>query len=175
MQDIEPPALPFLFKLDAELRRSKFTVWRNISWHDGSEIPIFAFKNCWFLPQFSISLFVREVDDISVDNIKVFTEECFQYLQRNTTSKSKRTIWARPYLNILVLVSEHIAADAIDFVSQNGPIKKTIALWKLFAFPILINSNTRQTYYCKKKRLYGWMYYWLFHELVERFVVQNLP
>ncbi len=56
MQDLNPPAIPFLFKLDAELQRSKFTVWRNISWKDGSEIPLFAFKNCWIPYPISTSM-----------------------------------------------------------------------------------------------------------------------
>jgi hypothetical protein len=173
MQDLDPPAIPFLFKLDAELHKSKFTVWRNISWHDGSELPIFAFKNTWFLGPLSISLFLKEVDRVSIDDLSVFTEECFQYLQRSTP-KSKNAPWVRPYLNIPVLVSENLAPEAINFVCKKGSIEKPNIFWTLFALPVLINAENRQIYYFRKKKFYGWLIYTIYQKLVERLIVQNL-
>ncbi len=175
MQDLDPPAIPFLFKLDTELRKSKFTVWRNISWHDGSEIPIFAFKNCWFVSQFSISLFLKDTDRVSVNDLNLLTEACLQYLER-PRSKSTKAPWSTPYLIILILVSEHLAQEAIDFVCKNDAIKKHNIFWKeVSVCPVLINSNIDQIYYSQKKQLFGGaLYHWLFKNLVERLIVQNL-
>src|SRR5271170_6817925 len=105
MQDLDPPAIPFLFKVDAELRKSKFTVWRNISWHDGSEVPIFAFKNSWIPYPISISVFVRELDPVSVSDLKSFAQDCLKYVQR-TVPKTTRSPWFRQYICIPVLIAE---------------------------------------------------------------------
>ena len=174
MQELNLPAMPFLFKLDAELRKSNFTVWRNISWTDGSEIPIFAFKNCWWIGSHSFSLFLKEVDKVSMDDFDLFMEDCFHYLQRKAP-QSKKVLWARPYMYISVLAAEHITPEVIDFVCKKGAIRKQKGFSQTLAFPVLINFENKQIYYFRKKKLYGYFAYWLFQELVQRLIVQKLP
>jgi len=131
-----------LTRLDRSLERHKFKVWREVSWEDGSLLPLCGLKDSILPWPHAAGFFLKEFDAVDVGSIRDFARECLTYMQLNKPVMLKSKLITQ-YVVLPCLAADSITDEAARFVLSG-------ALPEFFStdvpFPILLDLSVRKFY-----------------------------
>ena len=158
----------FVNELVYRLEKSKFKVWRHVSWGEHDELPLLAFRDVVFPLSQCQCFFVREVDVASVELFKTLNSDCLTYIQR-----TKPKIWGNPYLaqylTIMCVVADKFDDETLEFVKQ-GRLPRQWRWTSDMPFPVLLNKSTRSVHYYTGWGFAGGAIYPILRGLVRTYV-----
>jgi hypothetical protein len=127
-------------RLDGNLTREKFKVWREPAWEDGTLLPICGLKDVLMPWPHCQGVFLKEFDSVTVSDIRDFAEQCLTYMQRTKPVMFKSKLITQ-YVIVPALASNNIDIDAEAFV-RGGELPKFFSTD--VPYPILLDLSRRK-------------------------------
>ncbi len=128
-----------LSRLDRNLAREKFKVWREPSWEDGTNLPILGIKDVLLPWPHCQGVFLKEVESISINEIRDFADQCLGYMQRTKPVMIKSKLITQ-YVTIPALAANNLEPEAVQFVLA-GELPKFFS--NDVPYPVLLNLARR--------------------------------
>jgi hypothetical protein len=127
-------------RLDRNLAREKYKVWRDASWEDGSLLPVCGLKDALLPWPHAAGVFLKEYESVGVGDIRDFADQCLTYMQRTKPVIFKSKLMTQ-YVIVPCLASTSVGSDAVQFV-QSGELPKFFSTD--VPYPVLLDLSQRK-------------------------------
>lgn len=127
-------------RVDRNLAREKFKVWREASWEDGSNLPVSGIKDVLLPWPHCQGVFLKEFEVVTVNDVRDFADQCLSYMQRTKPVMIKSKLITQ-YVIVPALAANSIDAEAVRFVLA-GELPKFFSTD--VPYPVLLDMSQRK-------------------------------
>jgi len=125
------------------------------------------FKLSWLATKMHFFGIYGVLGEVTKANIERFSAEAFQFAHRNYTGIARGL--QSGFSSISALITTNATPDAKNWVAHFA--KKHFAS---FEIPVLVDLSTLELVYCRKKPIWGRIYYGRIHDFIERYYRPHL-